>query len=254
MLPGTLRLLAALTVVLAILAPTASAAGSSEERTAAAAFADAARVYTEEVWSGRAALDAAVEADAPALADCRAFDRSAPENLSSRTSFRTFLLEIYRALRPVYVSLVPPAERLVAGLDAARTSEPALRSARAVWRSQLGLFRLLAAMPHDTCAQLKRWSEGGAKGQPLPGVDLRGLDDPLDEAGSAARLSMRMQRLSCAASRLRELGQGPRRAWRITGESAERAVFPVTVRLLLIGDDSGVSEPEIERTAIPPCR
>lgn len=240
-------------LAVALLSGPAPAAAAPDDRAAAAAFADAARAYTQEVWSGRPALDAAVEADAPALADCRAFDRNAPEDLSPRTAFRTFILEMYRTLRPVYVSLVSPTERLVAGLDAAHTSDPALRSARAVWRSQLGLVRLLAAMPDDTCAQLRRWAEGGAKGRPLPGLDLRGYDDPLDQAGSAARLSRRTRRLSCAAARLRGLGQGPRRAWRITGEPTDRALFPVIVRLLLSGDGAGASETEIERVPYAGC-
>lgn len=251
MLRGALCLLA---VIGAGLLPSVASAASSEERAVAAAFADAARAYTQDVWSGRPALDAAIAADAPALADCRAFDRKVPPDLSPRTAFRVFILEMYRSLRPVYVFLLPPAERLVTALDATRTSDPALRSARAVWRSQLGVVRLLAALPGDTCAQLKRWGEGGAKGRPLPNVDLRGYDDPLDDAGSETRQSTRTRRLSCAAARLRELGQGPRRAWRITGEPVDRALFPVIVRLLLAGDGAGISEPEIERLPVRPCR
>lgn len=232
----------------------ASAEAAPDERAAAASFADAARVYTQEVWSGRPVLDTAIAADAPARTDCRAFDRIAPEDLSRRNAFRAFLLEYYRMTRPIYVLTVLPMERLVAALDATATRDPALRSARAVWRSQLGLFRLLASLPDDTCARVSAWVDSGARGRPLPEVDLRGLDDDSGTGGALDREGGRSRRLTCAAARLRELGQGPRRAWRITGESADRATFPAFLRLLMSDGDRGVSVAEIERLPVRPCR
>lgn len=65
--------------------------------------------------------------------------------------------------------------------------------------------------------------------------------------------STRARRLNCAAARMRALGQGPRRAWRITGEPTDAVVFPVILRLLASGDDAGVSEPDIERVPLTGC-
>lgn len=230
----TLRSARAALIVAALvtIAPTqARAAAKPDERAAAQAFADAALHYGQDV---RAALPAARKARQAARVDARKCDgplRALERRLEgdgdfTRRDFRAFILMSIQPWVGVYATLVPAHERMLAELDATPTADPALRTGRAVWRSLTNLMRFYALIPADLCGQLDAWVDAGAKGTPLPDVNLRGWDDPeeLDRDSSSPDESARLAR---AVRRLRELGQGPRRSERFDGEEAFAPLEPL---------------------------
>lgn len=232
---------AVLTTTLALLATTAPAAAQvplkPDERAAANAFADAALTYTRGI---RAAVPAARSAARAAKADRKRCSRvtSYVERLldgddATRGDFRAVILFSIQPWVRVYSALVPAHERMLAELDAVPTADPALRTGRAVWRSQTNQLRFYAGLPTDLCAQLAAWVDAGAKGTPLPHLNLRDEDDPAQFDREPAGPSPE-QRLARAAERLRALGQGPRRAARFTGDAAFAPLEPLFREVLRI--------------------
>lgn len=98
--------------------------------------------------------------------------------------------------------------RLVARLDAVRTSDPALRGVRAVWRDALEVVER-SSDATDGCAQLERWKAAGwsdAAKPPLPEVDVAAVSTTEAESLRTER------RVRAGVRRLRALGVAPRRA------------------------------------------
>ena len=138
---------------------------------------------------------------------------------------------------PMMRALQPALDRFAASLEAVQTRDPALRSGRSAWRQQaVSSGKVYGPLPEDVCGQLRAWERGGARGVPLPGVDLdlgggtiadgvltaeESTSDDEDEGEDILDTDGKAQR---AAERLRELGQGPRRAARFSGDAAPPAV------------------------------
>lgn len=227
--------LAALTAALALTATAGPAAAAApDERAAAKAFADAARAFTLDVRAAMPDVRASLEAAAADQRHCGVLDgyveRALRGSPLTRRQFRVLLLMLNAPILSAHVPLLPAHERLLAALDATPTADPALRSARAIWRSQTNGLRLSATYPPDMCARLAAWYRGGARGIPVPEVDLRGEDDPDVMTTRPTDVAGRERRLERAVRRLRQLGQGPRRAARLGGDVA---LAPV---LRLIGE------------------
>lgn len=218
-------------VALALGASAPGAHAAPNERAAAKAFADAAREYTREVWTGVPALRAASDADAENRAACPRFASyfKGAKRQTERQVDRALTLVMLQAFLPVYRELLPPAERMVAALEVVATRDPALRSGRAIWRQRLAEIRRFAAWPRDVCLQLVAWNEAGAKGLPLPTVDLGDFNSISGRPRASGGLSQET-RIARAVARLRALGQGPRRAARFTGDATDRALEPVLLR------------------------
>lgn len=223
---------ALIVAALVTIAPThAHAATTPDERAAAQGFADAALHYTQGM---RSAVPAARKAAQVARADARKCDgplRSLERRLEgdgdfTRRDFRAFILITVQPWTGVYAALVPAHERMLAELDATPTSDPALRTGRAVWRSQTNLLRFYGGLPRDICAQLDAWVDAGAKGTPLPEVNLRDMDDP-ELFDQEPKGPSQEDRLARTVKRLRALGQGPRRSARFDGEEAFAPLEPL---------------------------
>lgn len=214
-----------------MIAPTqAQAATAPDERAAAQAFADAALDYTRAVRSAlpaaRKAADAA-KIDAKQCAPVWAYlERRLDTDNPTRRELRIYVLAALQPWPGVYATVLPAQEAMLAALDATPTADAALRTGRAVWRSQVNAIRLYSSFPTDICAQLSAWFRDGAKGTPLPSMNLRGLDDPeefdREPAGPGPE-----ERLGRAVKRMRELGQGQRRASRFTGDEAFAPLEPL---------------------------
>ncbi len=200
-----------------------------DERAAATAFADAALDFTRDARRG--SVEARRRIDAVDLPRCaRAYSDAIVGTgplegvaLGPRREERLNDVLFAAALTPTFQPLVGPMERLVARLEAIPTDDPALRSARAGWRATAWSYRMVARAPDDVCARLEEWVRAGARGLPLPAVDLRGFAAALEIDEDA--------KLRAGARRVRELGEGPRRAERVSGRWALEPYMALLARL-----------------------
>lgn len=211
------------TAVALLVAMPATAPAAPDERTAARAFADAARIYTKAVWDSVPAVRADIAARGPDLRSCGRLDLD-PVADAPRRLERALEILVEAHIAPVFVPMAAAREQFVAALDRVPTEDRALRSGRAAWRVSLPAMRGLASIPPDACARLLAWAAGGYRGLPLPELQVTDLDevnpDEENPAGGDAKVVV-------AAQRMRALGQGPRRAERFTGFPAFDAVWPI---------------------------
>lgn len=227
-------------LALVILAASPGAASADEHR-AARSFADAAARFTramheavprarEELARRRADVRICVRMETDPFPEDIPVGDPAPEDLA-----RADALADGARLAGVHVATAPVLARFVGRLDATQTADRRLRSGRAAWRSSLVLSEVYAALPADTCAQLRAWRDAGRTTEPLPGVDLGPLT-PRPDDGSGGREDLAVdpgdafdRKVRAAARRLRELGQGPRRSSRFTGDAAFAPLNPLYV-------------------------
>lgn len=208
----------------------APASAAPDDRAAAEAFADAARVYTIEERATEPEARRVFEA--VDLSRCvRVTDRL--ERLGAKEHDRAVLAErptIAALLMPVWRPRLVAIRRFVAALESVETQDPALRSGRAAWRQRLARAEIYARAPEDTCVRLEAWARAGGTDVVLPDVDLRGLYTAFF---SDADNLFGLKKLAGAANRLRDLGQGPARASRFIGSSSLAYVS-------LLGEGTGV--------------
>lgn len=213
----------------------AHARGAAEAR----AFADAAYLYTRDVWAAAPAARSAltgIKADQQHCGKIESqLDRKLGEDSEmTRESLRLLVLLGAAPWPAVYREVLPAHETFLYALDKVAVRDAALRSGRAVWRSTVNGMRLYASLPTDICARLEAWVAGGAKGRPLPEVDLRQLDDPAHFDREVNGPDSDVRRLQRAVARLRALGQGPRRSARFDGDAAFNAIEPLFREILSI--------------------
>lgn len=222
-------------------------AASADERRAARSFADAAARFTramhaavprarDELARRRADVRICVRMETDPFPDDIPVGDPTPEDVGKADALATFA-----RLAGVHVATAPVLARFVARLDATETADRRLRSGRAAWRSSLVLAQVYAELPADTCAQLRAWRDAGRTTEPLPDIDLGPLM-PEQDNGSEGReeLSVALdgafdRKVRAAARRLRELGQGPRRSARFTGDAAYAPVSPLYAMAFLEG-------------------
>ncbi|MBJ7329519.1 MAG: hypothetical protein JHC95_06455 [Solirubrobacteraceae bacterium] len=213
-----------LTFVIACAIPAGTAHAVPGERAAAEAFADAAYAYTKESWEAKPAIRAALDATAADRSLCLQLRptllRMVKASASGPEVSQLLAVLFYRPYVPVVRQLLPVYDRFLVRLDGVRNPGSILRAGRATWRSEAEFSRAVVAIPEDACARLRAWDRGGRPGIPLPEVDLTELRESLQAEGPDDEERARDR----AAERLRQLGQGPRRAARFTGIAANRAL------------------------------
>lgn len=217
-------------LILALVVATPALA-APDERNVAASFAEAAYVYTRDVWAAAPAARSALGGIKSDQRHCERIDSQLDRKLGDdpemkRESLRLLILIGAAPWPGVYRQVLPAHEAFLEGLDKVTVRDPALRSGRAVWRATVNEMRLYASLPTDICARLEAWITSGAEGRPLPEVDLRQLDDPahFDREVNGPDYGPRLER---AVARLRALGQGPRRSARFDGDAAFNAIEPL---------------------------
>lgn len=115
-----------------------------------------------------------------------------------------------------FARTLAPLQRFVVALDAVRTTDRTLRSARAAWRRYVADLAIVLAvpLPSDGCTQFEAWVDAGGTAPLFPQIDL-GPAGRVFAAGAGSSGNAVIQR---AATRLRRLGQTTRRAKRFTVE------------------------------------
>lgn len=205
----TLGLLAGIVV---LLAPSAAHASARSE---AAAFAGAATRTSNEIRG--LAPQTRVDIAASDFARCGpAVPRFAALNPSPETLARFQVLGNTLVRQLAFDRTLAPLQRFVGALDAIRTTDPALRSARAAWRRYVADLEIVVAtaLPPDGCTQFAAWVDAGATAPLFPQVDL-GPAGKVFASGAGSRGNAVIQR---GAARLSRLGQTSRRAKRFTVE------------------------------------
>lgn len=134
---------------------------------------------------------------------CVATMQAAPQAQSAH-AYRVVVMSAFAetVVRPGRTIL----RRLVARLDAVRTSDSALRGIRAVWGDALEVAER-SSDAADGCAQLERWKASGwadAAKPPLPEADAAALSTTEAQARRTER------RVLAGTRRLRALGAEPR--------------------------------------------
>lgn len=190
------------TLVPAVAAPAAQAAPT---RTAQA-FVNAFKAAEVESRAAAAAVEPALKKIEP----CLDVVTKAP----AKQTFEALTLGLSAAIGEGFVApLLPVVTRLQAALDAIPTQDPVLRSARATWRAQIGVF---TSYPSGTatCDALAAWQAAGWKRSAQPDVEgLAGGADVSEKQEDAYE-----RRLARGVRRLRALGVSKRDAARIEGE------------------------------------
>jgi hypothetical protein len=198
--------------VFALLAPCAQAAtkgrasaqAAGGDRTAAKAFAQAAKELRADVFAQKATLETGVNrlSDDPA---CLEAFRHVPKSAAEDAAALFFEYSFEAQIAPI----VPAFRAFVAKLEGVPVRDRKLRSGRASQRRVLRAVELVQPPPADVCAQLDAWRNAGYPADGAPKID-----DPGFEA--AVALPQRVQkRIDAAAKRLRKLGVSRRvsRLW-----------------------------------------
>lgn len=142
-------------------------------------------------------------------------------HVPAETSSRVSVLASTLVRRLAFTRTLAPLQGFVSALDGIRTTDPALRSARAAWRRYVADLATVIAvpLPADACAQFAAWVAAGATEPLLPQLDL-GPAARVFASGAGSRGNAAIDR---GAARLVRLGQTSRRAKRfaVTGMLAE---------------------------------
>ena len=199
-MPRHVRVLAATLLLLAIAAPSASAAPG--DRATAAAFRQATIDLHFTVTQQAAAIATALQPlDDPACAKAL---RHLPDDQVEETLVG-FLLPAVLELE--FDPLKRSFTAFSARLDTVDVGDPELRAGRAAWRELAAAFAHMPPGPADLCARLDAWRRAGYPAASRPVIHDPVLEDLVSEHG---RLAMNFAKIARAGGRLRELGVSKR--------------------------------------------
>lgn len=212
-----------------ILALVATAPAHAQDAAAARAFAGAAFTFTQELWTDAPAISAQIDARRSSLEPCGKIGEELVLTAagSSKARYdRAFTLWMSAGRAAALAPTVGEHERFVAALDAVSTADARLRSGRAAWRKHLATVRAFAALPQDLCTRLATWFRTGAKGTPLPGVEVVDLASYSSFTGSfrGALGPACHCKIDRAEARMHDLGIPSHDAHRFTGMPAYAAI------------------------------
>jgi hypothetical protein len=118
-----------------------------------------------------------------------------------------------------------------AQIEAVPTSDPALRSGRAAWRTSVELYLRVRPLPADLCARLARWRSAGYAASARPDLQPAAVRRILDGSGTVD------VKLHLAAARMVALGITPGQARRFAGDTLFSGFSPED--LLGLGSSRG---------------
>jgi hypothetical protein len=207
-----------LILTLVVLAAGALPAGAQapsprpSERAAAREFAFAAYRLRVAMLAQKAQVEAGAVRALRAFGDPRC-DRVVTASPQNRR-VDVVLVAALIVIAPVYDPIRAPLDRYLAELERVPTADPALRSGRAGWRSEIDLVRRLPSIV-DPCAALQAWQRAGYAPSAAP-VNPAAIGNP----GLAAADG----KLGRAGRRMRELGVSAGAARRFTGATLFRGI------------------------------
>jgi hypothetical protein len=191
--------------------PAASAqappAAPPDERAAAREFSFAAYRLRVKVLAQQDAIDQRfIDVTLPALGDRRC-DRVA-NAAHGLQGIEVLIVELALDIAPTYDPIRTSLDTFLAELERIPTADPALRSGRAGWRSEIQFIRQLQSSP-DPCGTLQAWQRAKFAPPAAP-VDIDALIAPGMLAAD--------DKLKIAARRMQRLGVGAGTARRFTGD------------------------------------
>ena len=147
-----------------------------------------------------------------ALADprCDRVENAAP----GLTAILVLAVELVLDITPAYDPVRPALDAFLAQIEQIPTADPALRSGRAGWRSEIQFIRQLQSS-EDPCGKLQAWRRAKFAPEASP-VNLDAFDDPGLNAAEG--------KIAKAARRMQELGVSAGTAHRFTGDGMFRDV------------------------------
>jgi len=192
---------------------TPPAATAPDERAAAQQFAFAAYRLRVAVLAEEKAIEDRIRAiTAPALGDprCDRVGAAAP----GLTGILVLAVELVLDITPAYDPVRPALDTFLAELEQIPTADPALRSGRAGWRSEIQFIRQLQSTD-DPCGKLEAWRRAKFDLAASP-VNIEAFDDPGLNAAEG--------KLGAAARRMQALGVSAGAAHRFTGDGVFKGV------------------------------
>jgi hypothetical protein len=202
-LPALLIALAAAPAASAQAPPTAP----PDERAAAREFSFAAYRLRVKVLAQKDTIEQRfIDVTLPALGDPRC-DR-ADKAARGLQGLEVLLVELALDIAPTYDPIRTSLDTFLAELERIPTADPALRSGRAGWRSEVQFIRQLQSSP-DPCGTLQAWQRAKFAPRAAP-VNIDAVIDP--------GLLAAEDKLKIAARRMQRLGVSAGTALRFTGD------------------------------------
>jgi len=202
-------ILAVLAAAVALAVPTTATAQAPDDRAAAREFSYAAYRLRVAIKARLPEIDqAAAITRAPACRAALQGDALAQRHVEELVGVLVDLL--------AGAMFAPVSEQLRTfggELESIATTDPALRSGRAAWRSSIALYLQVRPLPADLCAQLARWRAAGYAAAAKPDLQPASVRRILDGSGAADL------KLHLAAARMVALGVPQGQARRFAGDT-----------------------------------